>query len=288
MGDPGLDAATRWARSGIDAPMRARRRIAIGIVLSLLVHGLLLVLIPRRMPAASAPAQSAQGPLEVRLIQAEPPPPAQAAAPQPDHSPKPRPAARRDTVIAALKPAPQNFPMPAEPPAPPAPPAPAPETTSAPPMDMMALIAARRRAIESAAVRENAQAQANSREPSVNDIALANINRNLQTMTREHDGTSGVFQILSKGTRTGEFSFRGWTAEAHSTWREFYEVDAGPRGDVELAIVRKMIELIRSHYPGNFNWESHRLARVVVLSARMEDNSGLEAFMMREFFGTGG
>jgi hypothetical protein len=265
--------------------MRARRRIAIGIALSLLVHGLLLVLTPRRMPNKGAPAQSAQGPLEVRLIHAEPPPPAQAAAPQPDHSPKPRPAARRDTVIAALKPAPQSFPMPIEPPAPPAPPAPTPETAPGPPMDMMALINARRRAIESAAARENAEAQANSREPSVNDIALASINRNFQTMTRGNDGTSGVFQILSMGTRTAEFSFRGWTAERRSTWREVYEVDAGPRGDVERAVVRKMIELIRSHYPGNFNWESHRLARVVVLSARMEDNDGLEAFMMREFFG---
>lgn len=285
MGDTALDAVTRWARDDIEAPMRARRRIAIGIALSLLVHGLLLVLTPRRMPAQGAPAQSVQGPLEVRLIQAEPPLPAQAAAPQPDDRPKPRPVPRRDTVIAALKPAPQSFPMPVEPPAPPAP---TPETGSAPPMDMMALISARRSAIESAAAGENAEARANSREPSVNDIALASINRNLQTMTREHDGTSGVFQILSKGTRMAEFSFRGWTADARSTWRAVYEVDAGPRGDIEIAIVRKMIELIRSHYPGNFNWESHRLGRVVVLSARMDDNAGLEAFMMREFFGPGG
>jgi hypothetical protein len=283
MGDPGLDAATRSALGDIDPTMRARRRIAIGIVLSLLVHGLLLVLIPRRMPVEGTPAQSVQGPLEVRLIQAEPPAPAQAAAPQPDDSP--RPAPRRDTVIAALKPTPQSFPVPVEPPAPPAP---TPETGSAPPMDMMALINARRRAIESAAARENAEARASSREPSANDIALATINRNLRTMTRENDGTSGVFQILSKGTRIAEFSFRGWTAAAHSSWREVYEVDAGPRGDIERAIVRKMIELIRAHYQGNFNWDSHRLDRVVVLSARMEDNDGLEAFLMREFFGTGG
>ena len=110
MGDTALDAVTRWARDDIEAPMRARRRIAIGIALSLLVHGLLLVLTPRRMPAQGAPAQSVQGPLEVRLIQAEPPLPAQAAAPQPDDRPKPRPVPRRDTVIAALKPAPQSFP----------------------------------------------------------------------------------------------------------------------------------------------------------------------------------
>ncbi|MDP2762540.1 MAG: hypothetical protein Q8O64_19435 [Sideroxyarcus sp.] len=35
------------------------------------------------------------------------------------------------------------------------------------------------------------------------------------------------------------------------------------------------------------NWESLRLERVVVLSARMEDNEGLEDFLIREFFGAG-
>jgi hypothetical protein len=285
VGYPALDAATRWARDDFEAPMRARRRIAIGIVLSLLVHGLLLVLTPRRMPVQGAPAQSVQGPLEVRLSEAAPPAPAQAAEPQPDRNPKPRPAPRRDAVIAALVPAPQSFRTPVEPPAPSAP---TPEPFPTAPMDMMALINARRRAIESAAARENAQARSNSREPSANDTALASINRNLQTITRENDGTSGVFQILSMGTRTAEFSFRGWTPDARSKWREVYEVDAGPRGDIERAVVRKMIELIRSHYQGNFNWDSHRLDRIVVLSARMEDNDGLEAFMMREFFGPGG
>ena len=45
-----------------------------------------------------------------------------------------------------------------------------------------------------------------------------------------------------------------------------------------------MIDLIRTHYKGDFNWDSHRLGRVVVLSARIEDTTGLEEFMMREFF----
>ena len=45
-----------------------------------------------------------------------------------------------------------------------------------------------------------------------------------------------------------------------------------------------MIELIRRYYTGNFNWESQRLDRVIVLSARPEDNEGLEGFMLKEFF----
>jgi hypothetical protein len=47
-----------------------------------------------------------------------------------------------------------------------------------------------------------------------------------------------------------------------------------------------MITLIREHYDGNFNWESQRLGRSVVQSARPEDNAGLEAFLMMEFFGS--
>ena len=61
-------------------------------------------------------------------------------------------------------------------------------------------------------------------------------------------------------------------------------MDARPQGDVELAVVRRMIELIRSHFVGDFNWESQQLHRMIVMSARLEDNAGLEDFMMREFF----
>jgi hypothetical protein len=50
-------------------------------------------------------------------------------------------------------------------------------------------------------------------------------------------------------------------------------------------MVKRMIKLIREHYQGDFNWDSHRLNRVVNLSARPQDNAGLEEFMLMEFFG---
>jgi hypothetical protein len=118
------------------------------------------------------------------------------------------------------------------------------------------------------------------------DAATANLTRNLQSLSGK-GGTSGVFQILQKGHRSGQFAFRGWTTGGRSDWKEVIEVDAGPQGDIELAMVRKMIDLIRQHYQGNFNWESYRLGRVIVLSARVEDSAGLEAFLIREFFGQG-
>ena len=153
-----------------------------------------------------------------------------------------------------------------------------------PPVDLMHFVKQareRRLAAEIVAAQENAEAQARERGPSSDEVRMANIRRNLQS-----DGTNGIFQIISVGTSTGKFSFRGWTSDYNNARREIIEVDAGLNGDVEHAMVRRMIELIRKYYTGDFNWESQRLGRVIVLSARLEDNTGLEEFMMREFFGT--
>ena len=162
---------------------------------------------------------------------------------------------------------------------------PVPEPNLAPPTDLMAYINAareRQRAAEMSAARENAEATARERGPSDDEIRMAKIMRNLQPQ-----GTNGVFQIISVGDRTAKYSFRGWTKNASSARREVIEVDAGPNGDVEREIVRSMIALIRRYYKDYFNWESQRLDRVVVLSARMEDNEGLEDFLIREFFEAG-
>jgi hypothetical protein len=150
---------------------------------------------------------------------------------------------------------------------------------------MLALIEARRaqrRAADAAAAR--GPSPADSREPTQDESTVASINRNLQTLTGR-EGVGGVFQILRKGTRSAEFAFNGWRPDSKRQWREVIEVDAGPGGDVELAIVKRMIALIRTHYTGDFNWDSHRLGRVVLLSARPEDTEGLEDFLTREFFG---
>lgn len=153
------------------------------------------------------------------------------------------------------------------------------------PTDMMGYInqaRARRRAAGLFDERENMEAMAPGRQPSEDEIRMANIKRNLQA-----PGTSGIFRITRMGIRTAQFTFRGWTTDASNSRLEWIEVEAGPDGDIERAIVRRMIQLIRQHHDGNFNWESHRLERMVVLSARMEDNAGLEDFFMREFFGEG-
>lgn len=156
----------------------------------------------------------------------------------------------------------------------------------APVVDTMSQVAAareRRRALEEEAAREN-QAQIASQGPSENDIALARIKANIQAANYNRKGTNGIFQVLDMGVQTGRFSFRGWTNDPHESTRQTYEVDAGVGGDVKLALIRRMIRLIRAHYTGDFNWESQRLDRVIVLSARPQDTASLEAFMMNEFF----
>ncbi|MDP1941301.1 MAG: hypothetical protein Q8K54_11755 [Gallionella sp.] len=230
---------------------------------------------PRVEMAAPAPIEASF----VELPEVAPTLPAKSPEAQSKSLPKaarppritPRPDASRRTDIAATKPVTQADP--------------APEPNPAPPADLMAYINAareRHRAAEMSAEREYAEARAKERGPSADEIRMAKIMRNLQPQ-----GTNGVFQIISVGDRSARYSFRGWTKDASSARREVIEVDAGPNGDVEREIVRSMIALIRRYYKDFFNWESQRLERVVVLSARMEDNAGLEDFLIREFFGAG-
>ena len=254
--------------------MRHRRRISVALALSLAAHVSFLAFAPR-MKSGDAQLATASQPFTVQITQAPAPVP-EAAVPAP-----PQPAPRQ--APPPPRPAPAPLPPRQEPriepvPVPRAPQREAPPPTSAPPVDMLAMIEERR---EQRRAAEDARRRPPSVQAPVEDAAT----RNLKTLTGR-EGVSGVFQILRKSTRTGEFAFNGWRPDARGQWREVYEVDAGLGGNIELAMVRKMIALIRTHYTGDFNWESYRLQRVVRLSARPEDNDGLEDFLMREFFGT--
>jgi hypothetical protein len=150
--------------------------------------------------------------------------------------------------------------------------------------EMVAAARARRRAAGIPAVEEAQEAAgAESEKPQGDAVARANIARSV-AQAHGRKGYGGVFQITRIGVRNAEFLFRGWDNDSRAAARELVQVDAGPNGDVEQAIVRKMIEIIRKRQSGDFNWDSRRLGRVVVLSARSEDNAGLEDFLRKEFF----
>jgi hypothetical protein len=229
-------------------------------------------------------------PMTVRLmdVPSQPSPPESSPSPpvqpQPAPTPPPRPVpipAPIPTPLVARK-SPQSVPA-QPPPRPTPPPPPTPRPPPIPELDMAAMIEARRS--QRRAIQESqGSGQRPNTEPTPDQLAQANIARNLHM--DEGKGVGGVFEILRKSTRTAEFAFNGWRPDTEKRWREVIEVDAGLGGDIELAIVRRMIELIRTHYTGDFRWDSHRIGRVVVLSARPEDQPELERFLQNEFFDT--
>lgn len=269
----------------VDVEISMRRKTLIALLGTLLIHALLFWAIrglqqkPKIQPVGGKSA-----PIYLQLDKLPPPPP----EPEPE-PPKAEPTPRPQKPKAVAKPiprpprptvaAPSNAitlptpsPIAAPEPQPPAPPAPAPVAASAPlPGEDMAAYIARRKAERGAS---------EPQPPSEDEIRMAKIRRNLQP-----EGTSGVFQITSKGMTTAQFSFRGWNNYGSNSHSQLINVEVGNDGDIEHAIVRRMIALIRQYYTGDFNWDSQRLGRVQKLSARLEDNAGLEIFLMKEFFG---
>lgn len=151
------------------------------------------------------------------------------------------------------------------------------------PTDMASYVKAqqaKRNAGESDAARQNAEALAREQGPTEDEKRDARIKNNLKV------GTNGIFEITSLSGRHASFSFKGWTSDYSNARRQYFEVEASTGEDVRLLMVKKMINLIRQHYQADFNWESQRLGRTVVKSAKPEDNAELEDFLMMEFFGT--
>lgn len=273
---------------------RDQLRTAAGIGISLLLHALLLLLLRTQMPRPPESSGSeSRTPLVVELNrqpqgrETAPPPVAQAPASQPPPArppvavkPRPdRPVARKPTPVAPRAPLPRR---PVETPR--AFPEPPPLARSEPAADMSEMVEAARARRRAAGIAspDDAPREQDAR-PQGDEVARANIERSL-AQARGSRGAGGVFQVTRKGAREGAFLFRGWDNDSRAGLRELIEVDAGPNGNVEDAIVRKMIELIRKYYPGDFSWNSRRLGRVVTLSARRQDNAGLEEFLKKEFF----
>ncbi len=152
---------------------------------------------------------------------------------------------------------------------------------------MASLIEARRRTRAQSAPAENltnTQQTEDDRTRS-NRIAAANLGSQ-QAQTFGYDPTQGggVFQIARLGYDSAEFFFFGWNKEFRRNTKQQIEVRKGNNSDIRIAVVRRMIAIIREYEQVDFRWDSRRLGRSVMLSARARDNAGLEEFMLREFF----
>ncbi|MGH8766157.1 MAG: hypothetical protein ACRET8_10615 [Burkholderiales bacterium] len=94
----------------------------------------------------------------------------------------------------------------------------------------------------------------------------------------------GIFQVVSINERKAIVDFYGWNKTIERKILQSIEVNRGDQPSIEIAVVRRMIEIIRMQTTGTMTWESLRLGHDVELSARVADTAKLEAFLMEEFF----
>ena len=156
--------------------------------------------------------------------------------------------------------------------------------------DLAAYIESRRRNREPTPAAQPSQASppAESEQERANREAATRLglNRTPTFGTNKNLG-GGTFQVRSIGIERAELAFYGWNKFINRISLQVFEVPRGSHPSTQLAVVRKIIEIIRDQESGNFLWESLRLRRELTLSARPGDNASLEAFLMEEFFSDG-
>lgn len=291
------------ARSDKVFNIRISRNILLGFCISLLLHGVLLWIFAPKLFSIGAPQEEAP-PLEIslgppqkketapsELVNPTPPPqtPAEPTKPKLVEVKPPKPTktpvkvAKKSDIkvppdVKALKNKPLNKNVPK------------PERAQVsikplPGEDMQAYIKRQKEAKLAAkglSKKDVEEVMASNNPQSEGDKRDAKIKENLN-----FDGTNGIFEIRYLGSRSAKFSFKGWKNNINTARLEIIDVKAPGGTDIKRAVIKKMIEIIRREYSGDFNWDSRRLGRVLALSARREDNADLESFMMHEFFGPG-
>lgn len=277
----------------------ARRVLAVAIALSLAIHGAALwewwqlpqPITPEVNASARVAPLTAQLTPALREPEAAPPPPSPPSVPRVTPAPRTKPPvllAERSSAPPIVTPEIAAVPAPTPPqPLPMQPPAPTP-VPIAPPIaqaypDLSSYIAAKRRA--------RGESESGSSSPSEdekarrNKIVTANLaSINTPTFGADTRSSGGMFQITQLNLDSAEFTFFGWNRDIRRRASQRIDVRRGEHGDIRVAVVRRMIAIIREYEQEDFTWRSNRLGRDVTLSARASDNEGLEQFMLREFF----
>ena len=261
------------------------RNTLIALICSLIIHALILLAVVPQINFS--PPESERTTIEVSLAPPTQPEPTVQPIPEPVPEPikepvqkpkipkvmtqKPKPNAPAPTfkvpdVIATPKPAPETVP---------------PKEPTYPDMQSyMKAQQAKRQGAEWDAARQNAEAVARENGPSEEEKRNQRISKNLK------GGAGGTFTLTSMSGRRATIAFNGWVDNLSNQKKQFFEVEAKPGQDLKLLIVKRVISFIRESYQGDFPWESQRLGKEITLSARLEDNSGLEDTLMAEFFGS--
>lgn len=262
-------------------------RIGLFIALSMLVHvAALLELPPFKVELPGGAEIVDKNPqLSLRLVPPGPPVVADSAPSR--AAPEPAPAARpKAKVVPRQKSTPPPVLTRKEPKSTPSPaPAVPAVPTPAPAGDMASYIEAQRRARGEVESQTQAPAAPESAEARAKRLAAGNLESTRQTaFGYDPNRGGGVFQIQSMNFDYAEFIFHGWNKDVGRNTKQLIEVRRGNVSDIRLAVVRRMIAIIREYEREDFVWNSNRLGRSITLSARARDNAGLEDFMMQEFF----
>jgi hypothetical protein len=265
------------------------RTLWVTIALSLLVHLTALFLWLPRTPLLTPrgeEAELANDRLQVRLAAIPKPAPIQTPAPPDEIVASARPPARPPKATLRARPPPvlvapaataRTIPTPA----PAMPPVAAPPRMTPPiESDLWSYIQARRR--------ERGESEA----PTV-AIAKAEPNAGLAANlpvpatgvgTQDSKRGGGIFEIKRMDYDDAAFEFFGWNKEMGRRTPQLIEVRKGDNSNMRIAVVRKMIAIIRQYSKADFIWHSPRRDSDLVLSARLSDNAALENFLMHEFF----
>jgi hypothetical protein len=272
------------------------RKTIIALTLSILLHLALLWFFAPKLFSMGAPVKEAPpfeitlGPpqkKEVAKVEPVPLPAEQIPEPLPVHSQKPvKPIKEKSIPPKQVKPVevakksdltvPKPVELKNEPPKPQVETSP----TPLPGEDMQAYIKRQKEAKlsqQGASKQDFEEVLASNNKQSEGEKRDAKIKENLK-----FDGTNGIFEIRDMSLHHAQFSFKGWKNNINSARLEIIDVDVPDGSDGKHEVITKMIEIIRREYSGEFNWDSWRLQRVVVLSARVEDTAALESFMMTE------
>ncbi len=278
-------------------------RVWLTLIVSILIHvALLWFLLPRiKDMLMPGPVEGDSPPISVQLAQSAPVSRAQPDASAPPPSPPPQPApqpprrepARRPAIIAVRPrvPTPGALQVPAPPVTPP-PPAPVPTPTPPPAqkpdqVDMSAYIASQRAARGEAPASGQPAAESDSdRRNRIVAQNLAGVN-SPQPFAGQPKNGGGLFEVTLQQYDYAEFKFYGWNRDIRRQAAQVYEVRKGDAPSIQMAMVRKMIAIIRESITGDFTWRSDRSGKDVQLSARPEDNAALEQYLLNDMFGAG-
>lgn len=259
---------------------------------SMLLHALVIWgWLPRQhqwSPEHARP-QATSSRLQVQLAPqaASSPPPPPAAAPAPPARGKPKPPPPMTAPRSASRPRSPALERPAVAEVPPLPP-PAPTKPAPPAADLSSYIAAQRRARGEATPYDPTVPAPPAQKPADPRDQIVASNLGLDRTPTFGDSAKpggGIFQVRRVGYDDAEFLFFGWNRDIRRNSAQVIEVRKGSNSNMQIAVVRRMIEIIRENSDGDFLWISHRLDRELTLSARPEDTAGLEDFLMQEFFG---